>query len=79
MQTNTPTPTHRLDMQTEPCPYPAIKTIEALRELGDDDILEVISDCPQSINNIPLDVQKHGYKLLHIDSSSPSVRYFVKR
>ncbi|QOY51130.1 sulfurtransferase-like selenium metabolism protein YedF [Candidatus Sulfurimonas baltica] len=77
--TKAPTPTHRLDMHGEPCPYPAIKTLEALRSLDDDDILEIISDCPQSINNIPMDVQNHGFQVLHVDTSTPSVRYFVKR
>jgi len=81
MQNNTtaPTPTHRLDMHGEPCPYPAVKTLEALRTLGDDDILEIISDCPQSINNIPIDVRNHGFKVLHVDTSTPSAKYYVKR
>ncbi len=74
-----PIPTYRLDMHGEPCPYPAIKTIEALNNIEDEDILEIISDCPQSINNIPIDVKSHGFQVLYIDTSTPSVRYFVKR
>jgi len=77
--TKAPIPTHRLNMHGEPCPYPAVKTIETLNDLGDDDILEIISDCPQSINNIPIDVKNHGYQVLHIDTSTTAVRYFVKR
>ncbi len=48
-------PDYRIDMQGEPCPYPAINTLEAMKELNDGEILEIISDCPQSINNIPVE------------------------
>jgi len=42
-------PDYRLDMQGEPCPYPAVKTLEAMESLEKGEILEIISDCPQSI------------------------------
>ncbi len=47
-------PDYRLDMVGEPCPYPAVATLEAMPQLKGE-IPEVVSDCPQSINNIPLD------------------------
>ncbi|PKN15618.1 MAG: SirA-like protein, partial [Deltaproteobacteria bacterium HGW-Deltaproteobacteria-24] len=68
-------PTYRLDMQGEPCPYPAVKTLEAMENLKEGEILEIISDCPQSINNIPQDAKNHGYKVLSIDSSGPTIQY----
>lgn len=51
-------PDYRLDMVGEPCPYPAVATLEAMPSLQKGEILEVVSDCPQSINNIPLDARK---------------------
>ena len=45
-------PDYRLDMTGEPCPYPAVATLEVMPGLRQGEILEVISDCPQSINNI---------------------------
>ena len=54
-------PDYRLDMTGEPCPYPAVATLEALPQLKKGEILEVVSDCPQSINNIPVDARNHGY------------------
>ena len=57
-------PDYRLDMIGEPCPYPAVATLEALPQLKKGEILEVVSDCPQSINNIPLDAKNHGYTVL---------------
>lgn len=50
-------PDYRLDMVGEPCPYPAVATLEAMPSLQKGEILEVVSDCPQSINNIPLDAK----------------------
>ncbi len=72
-------PDYRIDMQGEPCPYPAINTLEAMKELKSGEILEVISDCPQSINNIPADAKNHGYKLLLVDSDGPTIRYIIQK
>lgn len=72
-------PDYRIDMQGEPCPYPAINTLEAMKGLEVGDILEVISDCPQSINNIPIDAKNHGYKVLLIDSDGPTIRYILQK
>jgi len=72
-------PNYRIDMQGEPCPYPAISTLKAMKELKSGEILEVISDCPQSINNIPIDAKNHGYKLLLVDSDGPTIRYVIQK
>ena len=58
-------PDYRLDMVGEPCPYPAVATLEAMPQLKKGEILEVVSDCPQSINNIPLD--------------GPTIRYLIQK
>ena len=73
------TPDYRLDLQGEPCPYPALKTLEVLPTLKKDEILEVISDCPQSINNIPIDAKNHGYEVLNIEQHGPTIRYLIKK
>lgn len=72
-------PNFRLDLQGEPCPYPAIRTLEILPELKKGEILEVLSDCPQSINNIPLDAKSHGYEVLKIEQLGASIAYFIKK
>lgn len=38
-------PDYRLDMVGEPCPYPAVATLEAMPALKKGEILEVVSDC----------------------------------
>lgn len=72
-------PTHRLDMLGEPCPYPAVATLEMLPQLSPGDILEVVSDCPQSINNIPIDARNHGYEVLSVEQDGPTIRYLIRR
>ena len=48
-------------------------------QLAPGQILEVISDCPQSINNIPLDAKNHGYEVLEIQQDGPTIRYLIRR
>ncbi len=79
MQTQEIIPNYKLDMQGEPCPYPAVNTLEAMKELKKGEILEIISDCPQSINNIPADAKNHGYEVLEVNSSGPTIKYLIKK
>lgn len=72
-------PTYRLDLQGEPCPYPAVRTLEVLPVLKSGEILEVLSDCPQSINNIPIDAKNHGYEVLKVEQIGSTVRYFIRK
>ena len=72
-------PDYRLDMVGEPCPYPAVATLEAMPSLQKGEILEVVSDCPQSINNIPLDARNHGYTVLDIQQDGPTIRYLIQK
>ena len=72
-------PDYSLDMRGEPCTYPAIATFEALHKIKKGEILEVISDCPQSINNIPHDAKNYGYTVLEIIQDGPTIRYLIKK
>lgn len=67
----------RLDMQGEPCPYPAVATLEALADLEPGSILEVITDCPQAVNGIPFEVRRHGYELLEQRQEGPTLIFRV--
>jgi TusA-related sulfurtransferase len=51
-----------LDLRGESCPYPVIYTLEALEEIAQGDLLQVITDCPSSFRNIPEEVLKQGYQ-----------------
>lgn len=43
------------------------------------EILEVLSDCPQSINSIPADVKRYGYRVLKIEQHGPTILYWIQR
>lgn len=56
-----------------------VATLEAMPSLKKGEILEVVSDCPQSINNIPLDAKNYGYTVLDIQQDGPTIRYLIQK
>ena len=56
-----------------------VAVFEAMPQLAPGQILEVVSDCPQSINNIPIDAKNHGYAVLEIQQDGPTIRYLIRR
>ncbi|WP_424972068.1 sulfurtransferase-like selenium metabolism protein YedF [Enterobacter roggenkampii] len=73
--------------QGQPAEYPSpavvicivLYWLLALPQLKKGEILEVVSDCPQSINNIPLDAKNHGYTVLDIQQDGPTIRYLIQK
>jgi len=45
----------------------------------DKDPKELLSDCAQSINNIPIDTKNHGYTLLSVEQDGTKLRYLIQR
>ena len=72
-------PDYNLEIFGESCPYPAVATLEAMESLKKGEILEVVTDCGQSINNIPPDAKNHGYTMLSIEQNGPHIRYLIRR
>ena len=79
MTGETLTPDFRLDLSGEPCPYPAVATLETMPGLQPGEILEVVCDCPQSINSIPADAKRYGYRVLKIEQHGPTILYWIQR
>ena len=71
--------TYSLNLQGEACPYPAIATLDVLPKLKSGEILEVLCDCPQSINNIPIDAKNHGYEVLQVEQMGATIRYLIRK
>ncbi|MBV7317396.1 sulfurtransferase-like selenium metabolism protein YedF [Shewanella sp. NIFS-20-20] len=69
----------QLEIMGEPCPYPAVATLEAMSQLAVGQVLEVVTDCLQSINNIPLDAKNHGYQVLALTQQGPLVRFLLRK
>ena len=70
--------TYTLDLQGEACPLPAIALIDALPSLKKGEILELICDCPQSINSIPYDAKNRGFEVLSVEQDGPTIRFIIK-
>lgn len=51
--------------------------LEALADLQPGAVLEVVTDCPQSINSIPFEVRRHGYELLDQVQDGPTLRFWI--
>ncbi|GAF38240.1 hypothetical protein FC83_GL001801 [Agrilactobacillus composti DSM 18527 = JCM 14202] len=67
-----------LDLKGEPCPFPAMSTIDAYDDMADEEVIEVLSDCPQSINSIPVDAKKRGHDVLLVQQDGPTFRYVIR-
>jgi TusA-related sulfurtransferase len=39
----------------------------------------VLSDCPQSINSIPSDAERYGYRVLKVEQRGPTIHYWIQR
>ena len=71
--------TYHLNLKGESCPYPAIRSIQALKELKAQEVLEVVSDCPQTLHTIPIDVKNYGYDLLEIIHNGEDIHYIIQK
>lgn len=67
-----------LDLRGEHCPYNAIATLEALSAMAPGQVLEVITDCAQSINGIPEDTRAKGYDCLAVEQHGPLFRFVIR-
>ncbi len=66
-----------LDLRGEHCPYNAIATLDALGRMQPGQVLEVVTDCAQSLNGIPEDVQTRGYDCLAVEQHGPLFRFVL--
>ncbi len=71
----------RLDVRGEICPYPMMKTVEALRQtpLEDAAVLEVLTDHPPALESIPLYVATMGYRCTIDDVGGGTWRIRITR
>ncbi|MCL1035777.1 sulfurtransferase-like selenium metabolism protein YedF [Shewanella submarina] len=69
----------QLEVWGEPCPYPVVATLDALKQMQSGETLEVVTDCLQSINNIPTDAKRHGHEVLEVEQQGPQVRVVIRK
>ncbi len=61
----------QLDVRGEICPYPMMRTVEALKKLPPDEGLEVLTDHPPALSTIPWEAAKLGYEAT-LEEAGPS-------
>ncbi|MFC2971892.1 sulfurtransferase-like selenium metabolism protein YedF [Azotobacter bryophylli] len=71
-------PTLSLDLRGEHCPYNAIATLETLATMQPGDLLEVVTDCSQSVNGIPEDTKAKGYNCLSVEQHGSLFRFLIE-
>jgi TusA-related sulfurtransferase len=77
--TTGPAPDFQIDTSGEHCPYPVIAMLEAMQGLQGGQILEVLSDCSQTIHNVPNSATQAGYRVLKVEQDGPALRYWIQR
>ncbi len=62
----------QLDVRGEICPYPMMKTVQALKKLKGDQLgLEVITDHAPALETIPTQAARLGYSAAIEETGSP--------
>jgi tRNA 2-thiouridine synthesizing protein A len=70
----------QLDVRGEICPYPMMKTVQALKKLGPNDPgLEVITDHAPALDTIPTQAVRLGYAVSIEETGSPEWRITLTR
>ncbi|HXF62169.1 MAG TPA: sulfurtransferase TusA family protein [Caldilineaceae bacterium] len=70
----------QLDVRGEICPYPMMKTVQALKKLKPDDPgLEVITDHAPALETIPTQAARLGYTATIEETGSPEWRITLTR
>ncbi len=70
----------QLDVRGEICPYPMMKTVQALKKLNTgDEGLEVITDHAPALETIPTQAARLGYQAVIEETGSPEWRITLTR
>jgi len=70
--------THRLDVLGHFCPVPVLQTRRALEKLPKGSLLEVISDDPETVHDLPMMVARLGQKMLEMQESAGEFHFVIE-
>lgn len=69
-----------LDVRGEICPYPMMRTVTALKKLGDDaNVLEVVTDHAPALDTIPTQAARLGFETRIEESGASEWRLTLTR
>ncbi len=61
------------------CPIPVFDTTEAIEDMDDGEILEVITDDPASVQDIPRWAKRRGHQLLRYEDAGDYYQFLIKK
>jgi tRNA 2-thiouridine synthesizing protein A len=68
-----------LDLRGYVCPYPQLATLKALRSMGPGEVLEVLTDNPPSVQNVPAIARREGHEVLGVEQAGENLWRIVIR
>ena len=71
-------PTHRLNVIGFHCPIPVAEAKKALRQMSNGEILEVLTDDPETYHDIPLLMMRSNHNLLSIESNAGEYKFLIE-
>lgn len=71
-------PTHRLNVIGFHCPIPVAEAKKALLQMSNGEILELLSDDPESYHDIPLLMMRSNHNLLSIESNAGEYKFLIE-
>jgi len=71
-------PTHRLNVIGFHCPIPIAELKKALQNMKGGDILEVLSDDPETYHDIPLLLMRLNHKLISIEDNAGEHKFIIE-
>lgn len=70
---------HELDCRNLLCPMPVIRTQNALKELGDGDILQVICTDPGTLSDIPTWCRINQHEVISTEEVDNEIIFQIKK
>ncbi|NCG42619.1 MAG: sulfurtransferase TusA [Euryarchaeota archaeon] len=71
-------PTHRLNVIGFHCPIPVAEAKKALLQMSNGEILEILSDDPETYHDIPLLMMRSNHNLLSIESNAGEYKFLIE-
>lgn len=71
-------PTHRLNVIGFHCPIPIAELKKALQNMKGGDILEVLSDDPETYHDIPLLLMRLKHNLISIEDNAGEHKFIIE-
>ena len=71
-------PTHRLNVIGFHCPIPVAEAKKALLQMSNGEILELLSDDPESYHDIPLLMMRSNHNILSIESNAGEYKFLIE-